>query len=65
MTTNAIDVAYTEVDYFGCFGPVGQTVTTFFTPNRTQVMDTLWLSECGHTLDAVEQTILDLCLAGV
>ena len=67
MTTNAnaIEIADTGIDYFGCFGPIGQTTTTFFTPNRTQVMGALWLTECGHDLDAVEQTIVDLCFAGV
>ena len=63
--TNAIEIAYTGPDYFGCYGPIGQMTKTWYTPNRTQVMGALWLTECGHDLDAVEQTIVDLCLAGV
>ena len=63
--TKAIEIAYTGPDYFGCFGPVGQTATTFFAPTDTQVMDAAWRYCWGCDLDAVEQTIVDLCLAGV
>ena len=69
MTTetnaNAIEIAYIAVDYFGCYGLIGQVATTFFVPTATQVMGAMWLTECGQTLDAVEQTIVDLCFAGV
>ena len=62
---NSIELAYTGPDYFGCFGPVGQPTTTFFTPTDTQVMDAAWRFCCGFDLDAAEQTIIDLCFAGV
>jgi len=63
-TTRTLELSYTEVDYFGCFGPVGKVNTTFFIPSKTQVMAAIWLKESGFDLDAAEQTIVDLCLAG-
>jgi len=63
--TKAIEITSTGIDYFGCFGPIGQMTTTYYTPTATQVMGAMWLTECGHALDAVEQTIVDLCFAGV
>ena len=63
-TTQQIEIAYTAPDYFGCYGPIGQPVTEYYSPCRTQVMGALWLAECGYALECHEQTIVDLCLAG-
>jgi pyruvate/2-oxoacid:ferredoxin oxidoreductase beta subunit len=59
-----IEIAFTAVDVFGCFGPADAVYTTLFCPTGTQVCGALYRAECGHALDASDQTIVDLCLAG-
>ena len=59
-----LKIAFTAVDFFGCFGPADAVYTTLFCPTGTQVCGALYRAECGHALDASDQTIVDLCLAG-
>ncbi len=59
-----LKIAFTAADFFGCFGPADAVCTTFFCPTGTQVCGALYRAECGHALDASDQTIVDLCLAG-
>ena len=62
--TTMLKIAFTAVDFFGCFGPADAVYTTLFCPTGTQVLGALYRAECGHALDASDQTIVDLCLAG-
>jgi len=59
-----IEIAYSAVDVFGCFGPVDAVATTFVCPTGAQVCCALYHAECGDVLDAMNQTIVDMCLAG-
>jgi hypothetical protein len=59
-----IEIAYTDVDFFGCFGSVDAFVTRFACPTGSQVCRVLYHAACGDDLDAIDRTILDLCLAG-
>jgi hypothetical protein len=59
-----IEIAYTAVDVFGCFGLVDAVATTFVCPTGAQVCCALYHAECGDVLDAMDQTIVDMCLAG-
>jgi hypothetical protein len=59
-----IEIAFTAVDVFGCFGPVDAVATTLICPTGAQVCCALYHAECGDKLDATDRTIVDLCLAG-
>jgi hypothetical protein len=59
-----MEIAYTAVDVFGCFGLVDAVATTFVCPTGAQVCCALYYTECGDVLDAMDQTIVDMCLAG-
>ena len=59
-----IEIAYTAVDVFGCFGPIDAVATTYICPTGAQVRCALYHLECGDHLDATDRTIADLCLAG-
>jgi len=59
-----IEIAFTAVDVFGCFGPVDAVATTFVCPTGAQVCCALYHADRGDKLDAIDRTIVDLCLAG-
>jgi len=62
--TEMIKIAYTAVDVFGCFGPADAVSTTFICPTGSQVCCALHHAKCGNDLDALDSTIVDLCLVG-
>lgn len=62
--TEMMTVAYTNVDFFGCFGPVDALATTDVCPTGMQVAGIVYHASCGDALDATDSTILDLLMAG-
>lgn len=62
--TEMLTVAYTNVDFFGCFGPVDALATTDVCPTGMQVACIVYHASCGDALDATDSTILDLLMAG-